>query len=830
MAPTIRLSILLVGVLVLAGCPTEQPDDDDTTAGDDDVGDDDDSGDDDASDDDSGDDDSAPQHGCEVGDWYVAPDGDDGNPGTQAEPFATLGAARAAVRDRIATSGVPVGGLTVVLRGGRYPLEAPFELGAEDSGEAGSPVVYCGYLGEEARIVGGVELDPASFALVHEFDAVWDRLDPAAQGHVMRLNLAMVTNEFGTLEPRGFGDDADAALELFVDGEPMQLARWPDKVEAADVDLAIHEIEVTGSGISPDVTGLYSEAGTYNGEPFYERQGGGWYIYFRDVNQVYYLGNHGDLGGTGDFYAWWSGGGSSPLGTYHPDSGSPSGEPLAMEVGFVPGFVPVTGSDGSTQFTIDDPRPARWAAADEIWFHGYWGQWWADDHVPGSVDPGSGLVTLDFEPSYGVEDGQPLYVYNLVEEISEEGEWFLDRVEGILYLWPPGDDIEREIIASLVDEPLVQIENAHHVELVSLTLEAGRDSLVEIDGFDNAVRHCTLRNAGRHGIELDGNNHVVERCTIAHPGERGVDVDGGDRLTLSPSGHVIRNNEIHHFSRWCWTYDPAIYLHGSSIGVEVTHNELHDAPHTAILYNGNDHLIELNDIGDVCQWASDAGAVYTGRDWSAQGTVLRHNFIHHVRSRFPQHAIQGIYWDDCASGQTAEGNVLYEIDDAGIQAGGGRDHTMVNNLFVHARRGIKTDNRGVAWITNTPGDSWNQLEKIEAMDYQQEPWASAYPRLAAIPDDWAIISDPGTYWLYPEGCVLSRNLGWDLGDFATEYSYGGTGEVLAIYEEIADNVEDADPLFSDEAGLDLTLDPSSPAYSIPGWVEIPFEDIGIEPE
>lgn len=822
---------MLICLTLGTGCPTEEPADDDTS-GDDDVADDD-TADDDTADDDSGDDDSAPQHGCAVGDYHVAPDGDDTNPGTLALPFATLEAARTAVRDRIATSGVPVGGLTVVLREGVYPLEQTFELTSEDAGEAGSPVVYCGYLGETVRLTGGLQLDPVTFSLVEDWDPVWDRLEPAGQGHVHRVNLSLVTNDYGTLEPRGaFGDDADAALELFVDGAPMQLARWPDKVEAADVDPAIHAIEVHGAGLNPDVSGQYQEAGTYNGQPYYERAGGGWYIYYRDVNGVYYLGNHADLGGTGDFYAWWSRGGGSPLGSYHPDSGSPTGEPLAIEEGFVPGFMPILDTDGSTHFVVEDGRAARWGQADALWFHGFWGYWWADDHVPAAaVDTGSGDITLDFEPSYGLGIGQAYYAYNLIEEISVEGEWYLDRASGVLYWWPPGDDVQREIVVSILDEPLVRISGTHHVELQALTLEASRDSLAEIDGgFDVALRHCHLRNSGRHGVEIDGSNHTVERCLIEDVGERGVDIDGGDRLTLTSSGHVLVNNQIRRFGRFCWTYDPAIYIDDSAIGVQVRHNTLHDAPHTAILYNGNDHLIELNEISDVCQWTSDAGAICTGRDWSAQGTVLRHNFIHHVQSRMPVHGVQAIYWDDCASGQTAEGNVLYEIDDAGIQAGGGRDHTMVNNLFVHARYGLKTDNRGISRITNTPGDSWNMLEKIQAMHYQDEPWASAYPRLAAIPDDWATISDPATYWLYPEGCVLSRNLGWDLLEFAHEYSYGGTGEVLAVFDEIADNMEDADPLFTDEGSLDLSLQPGSPADSIPGWIEIPFEDIGVEPE
>ncbi|MBV6800110.1 DUF1565 domain-containing protein, partial [Xanthomonas euvesicatoria] len=45
-------------------------------------------------------------------DWYVAPTGNDGNPGTRAAPFASVMAAQAAAS----------GGDTVYLRGGTYRL------------------------------------------------------------------------------------------------------------------------------------------------------------------------------------------------------------------------------------------------------------------------------------------------------------------------------------------------------------------------------------------------------------------------------------------------------------------------------------------------------------------------------------------------------------------------------------------------------------------------------------------------------------------------------------------------------------------------------------
>ena len=57
--------------------------------------------------------------GCAVGaTFYVSPDGDDANPGSVDRPFATLEAARDAIRQMKMADKFPADGVTVYLRGG----------------------------------------------------------------------------------------------------------------------------------------------------------------------------------------------------------------------------------------------------------------------------------------------------------------------------------------------------------------------------------------------------------------------------------------------------------------------------------------------------------------------------------------------------------------------------------------------------------------------------------------------------------------------------------------------------------------------------------------
>ena len=88
--------------------------------------------------------------------FYVAPDGNDGSPGTKAAPFATLqGAQKAILVLKDSVGGLPEGGVTVWIRGGRYFMEDTFLLTPADSGKPGKPIRYVGYPGEKPVFSGG---------------------------------------------------------------------------------------------------------------------------------------------------------------------------------------------------------------------------------------------------------------------------------------------------------------------------------------------------------------------------------------------------------------------------------------------------------------------------------------------------------------------------------------------------------------------------------------------------------------------------------------------------------------------------------------------------
>ena len=166
---------------------------------------------------------------------YVAPDGKDDGDGTKDKPFATITAARDAIRAKKASEGLPDGGITVLIGGGTYNLTEPIELTAEDSGEAGKIITYKADKEAEVILSGGIVLKGEDFAPANdEFKAkLWNE---DAKANLLQIDLkAAGCFDLTPLQTYGWGGMVitNNTQELFVDGERQYIAQWPDPGEYA---------------------------------------------------------------------------------------------------------------------------------------------------------------------------------------------------------------------------------------------------------------------------------------------------------------------------------------------------------------------------------------------------------------------------------------------------------------------------------------------------------------------------------------------------------------------------------------------------------------------
>ncbi|WP_169983021.1 ricin-type beta-trefoil lectin domain protein [Microbispora sp. H10836] len=98
---------------------------------------------------------STPASAATQATYYVAPDGNDANPGTITSPFRTLQRARDVVRT---VNAAMTGDIYVYLRGGNYPVGSTIDFTPADSGTNGFRVIYAAYQNETPVLTGGVQV------------------------------------------------------------------------------------------------------------------------------------------------------------------------------------------------------------------------------------------------------------------------------------------------------------------------------------------------------------------------------------------------------------------------------------------------------------------------------------------------------------------------------------------------------------------------------------------------------------------------------------------------------------------------------------------------
>lgn len=482
------------------------------------------------------------------------------------------------------------------------------------------------------------------------------------------------------------------------------------------------------------------------------------------------------------------------------------------------GFLGIKSAKNPLRVEVDTDRLARWVGEPEPWVFAYWHHDWAELYEPlAGVDPAARalLRTEKIKPVYGITAGRARwYAFNLLAELDQPGEYWIDRANGRLYFLPP-PGAGRTVLS--LGDGLLRAEKLAHVVFQGFTLEACRGTAVVVkDGENCKLVGCTIRNVGHAGVSVSGGTrHEVYGCDVFHCGEGGIFMGGGNRATLTPAGHNAENNHVHHYARRARTYKAGIAVHG--VGCRIAHNLIHDGPHMALSAGGNDHLVEYNEIHNVVEESGDAGAYYVGRDWTQRGNVLRYNYWHQIVGATSFGGMT-IYLDDQHGGHSIYGN-LFERCSQSVFIGGGDDNFVTNNVFLACWKSAHIDNRGLGWQKAATDDPKGELRtRFSAMPVSNELWRTRYPTLAGTLQD-----EPG---------MPKRNV------FAGNISAGGKwddiSQSIRAQQLVTNNlVFDDDPawvrLTKNEAGQPARLEFKDPAaVEQLGFVPLPLEKMGLQ--
>lgn len=232
--------------------------------------------------------------------------------------------------------------------------------------------------------------------------------------------------------------------------------------------------------------------------------------------------------------------------------------------------------------------------------------------------------TLTFSTPVGHPPGafgvKKFVVWNVREGLLRPGQWCLDKRAGRVVYWPrPGEDMRSADVLAPTMESIIRISGSpgapvSDVTLKGLMLTATNTPLipggfgagafagaVQVDHANGCrLQDLTIFNVAGQGIRtLNCQQLHVEGCHVRDTGACGIRLGGDDC--------VAAGNHVHHVGR---LYPSAIAVSIGGQRNRFADSEIHDTTYSALIANGNGHLIEGNLIYRAMSELHDGAGIY----------------------------------------------------------------------------------------------------------------------------------------------------------------------------------------------------------------------------
>lgn len=580
-----------------------------------------------------------PAKGTEI---YVAVDGNDQNIGTKDNPLASMKGARDYIRELSAEQ--KANGVTVYFRGGEYRWEDVVDFGEQDSGVKDAKIVYRNFPGEKPLMSGGYKASGKVFQKVTDKN-VLERLPAVAKNNIRVVDLKQLgiddkINDFNVAKMQEYlePDKPLRGMEIFVDDEALEPARWPNK-DKFNLSQYVYVKSVVRNandwalasprwqpGDALPIIGVDESVIEHISK-------------WKDYNNVHITGPVG-----------WEFG-ETAVGVAEVD-------------------------EKSRQITLDYAVEGGYETNGRFYFLNV-------------------LDELDVPGEYFLDkENKKMYVYVNPEIDLEKADIHFSvydkpvmiNIDGLSYVDFKGIEFKYSQCRG------IDAVNIDDVDFINCEFSNISGRVMEM--FGNRARP---NDTAKKDLKLNIKNVDILNCVFKNLGNGAVRIQSGNWFTLEKSNCRIENCNFTNVSRIKNAYSPGIRADGG--GFIIRNNTVDYGPGVLLQFTAYDSIVEYNELANGVRETSDMGLLYGGMQ-PYIGTVIRYNYIHDTSEYARKNDLKkgltigglaiptrvGVYIDNCAEGATIDHNIIENIP-TGVFAIGCHT-TCTDNIIIDCPRAV----------------------------------------------------------------------------------------------------------------------------------------------
>ena len=284
-------------------------------------------------------------------------------------------------------------------------------------------------------------------------------------------------------------------------------------------------------------------------------------------------------------------------------------------------------------------------------------------------------ITYISQSHYSADPNFGYFIQNDPLTLDQKGEWYYVSSNKKVGVFLGNDEASVQSIKASAIKSLVFINNQNNLVFNDIVFEGANENAFEINqSLQVTINNCDIRFSGSNAITATNSSHLtVTNSTINY--------SNNNALTLSNcSNGIIKNNRINATGTYAGmgkgdagSYE-ALLINGNNNLIEL--NNIDSTGYIPITFSGNSVTIKNNVITNFAFVKDDGGGIYTYNGGSSPVTSSDRHIVNNIilngigagegTSTPATPAVNGIYMDDKVNNVEIAGNTVANCAKYGI--------------------------------------------------------------------------------------------------------------------------------------------------------------------